>query len=174
LDGVERKLDPEMIVIADAVRPQGLAGIMGGRASEVTESTINVFLEIASFDPRRTRRTARALGLSTDASYRYERGVPQELPADVYAPTVALILSRCGGSVAGAPALVATPEPPRRRLTLRAARVSTILGVDVGSRESAHLLNAVGFQAVPIEGDLTVQAPWFRGDIEREIDLIEA
>jgi phenylalanyl-tRNA synthetase beta chain len=173
LDGVSRTLDPEMVVIADAERAQGLAGIMGGRTSEVSDKTLNVFLEIATFDPRRTRRTSRALGLSTDASYRYERGVPQELPADVYRTTLQLILELCGGAVAGAPALVTAPERERHKLTLRAARVRTILGVDIPSAESARLLNAVGFEVVPIEGDLAVTAPWFRTDIAREIDLIE-
>ncbi len=173
LDGVSRTLDPEMVVIADAERAQGLAGIMGGRTSEVSDKTVNVFLEIATFDPRRTRRTSRALGLSTDASYRYERGVPQELPADVYRATLQLIIELCGGTIAGAPAVVTAPERERHKLTLRAARVRTILGVDISSAESARLLNAVGFEAVPIEGDLAVTAPWFRTDIAREIDLIE-
>jgi phenylalanyl-tRNA synthetase beta chain len=173
LDGSTRTLDPEMIVIADAVRPQGLAGIMGGRTSEVTDTTTNVFLEIATFDPRRTRRTSRALGLSTDASYRYERGVPQELPADVYRTTLQLITGLCGGAIAGAPALVTAPERERHKLTLRAARVRTILGVDIPSAVSARLLTAIGFEAVPIESDLAVTAPWFRTDIGREIDLIE-
>jgi phenylalanyl-tRNA synthetase beta chain len=173
LDGVSRTLDPEMVVIADAERAQGLAGIMGGRTSEVSDKTVNVFLEIATFDPRRTRRTSRALSLSTDASYRYERGVPQELPADVYRTTLQLIIELCGGAIAGAPALVTAPERERRKLTLRTARVRTILGVDIPSAESARLLNAVGFEAVPIEGDLAVTAPWFRSDIAREIDLIE-
>ncbi|HTD60080.1 MAG TPA: phenylalanine--tRNA ligase subunit beta, partial [Gemmatimonadaceae bacterium] len=173
LDGISRTLDPEMVVIADAERAQGLAGIMGGRTSEVSDKTVNVFLEIATFDPRRTRRTSRALGLSTDASYRYERGVPQELPADVYRTTLQLIIELCGGAIAGAPALVTAPERERRKLTLRTARVRTILGVDIPSTESARLLDAVGFEAVPIEGDLAVTAPWFRSDIAREIDLIE-
>jgi phenylalanyl-tRNA synthetase beta chain len=173
LDGISRTLDPEMVVIADAERAQGLAGIMGGRTSEVGDKTVNVFLEIATFDPRRTRRTSRTLGLSTDASYRYERGVPQELPADVYRTTLQLIIELCGGAIAGAPALVTAPERERRKLTLRTARVRTILGVDIPSAESARLLNAVGFEAVPIEGDLAVTAPWFRSDIAREIDLIE-
>ena len=173
LDGVSRTLDAEMLVIADAERAQGLAGIMGGRTSEVSDKTVNVFLEVATFDPRRTRRTSRALGLSTDASYRYERGVPQELPADVYRTTLQLILELCGGAIAGAPSLVTAPERERHKLTLRAARVRTILGVDIPSAESARLLNAVGFEAVPIEGDLAVTAPWFRTDIAREIDLIE-
>jgi phenylalanyl-tRNA synthetase beta chain len=173
LDGVSRTLDPEMLVIADAERAQGLAGIMGGRTSEVSDKTVNVFLEVATFDPRRTRRTSRALGLSTDASYRYERGVPQELPADVYRTTLQLILELCGGAIAGAPSLVTAPERERHKLTLRAARVRTILGVDIPSAESARLLNAVGFEAVPIEGDLAVTAPWFRSDVAREIDLIE-
>lgn len=173
LDGVERALDAEMVVIADAARAQGLAGVMGGHTSEVSDGTHNVFLEIATFDPRRTRRTSRALGLSTDASYRYERGVPQELPSDVYATTLRLILSLCGGTIADAPALVTAPEVQRHRLTLRTTRVRMILGVDVAVAESGRLLNAVGFDAVPIANDLSVTAPWFRADIAREIDLIE-
>jgi phenylalanyl-tRNA synthetase beta chain len=139
----------------------------------VSDATINVFLEIATFDPRRTRRTSRALGLSTDASYRYERGVPQELPADVYATTLHLILSLCGGTIAAAPALVTAPEVQRHRVTLRTTRVRTILGVDMSAAESARLLGAVGFDAIHIENDLSVVAPWFRTDIAREVDLIE-
>ena len=75
LDGVERTLDGEMTVIADAKRAQAIAGVMGGRDSEVTDATTDIFIEVATFDPRRVRATRRTLGLSTDASYRFERGV---------------------------------------------------------------------------------------------------
>ncbi len=173
LDGVDRALDTDAIVIADAARAIAVAGVMGGRATEVTDATTNIFVEIATFDARRVRRTRRRLGLSTDASYRFERGVPAELPGDVAAHAARLLLALAGGALGGAPSLVAAAEGAPPRLALRAARVQRVLGVPVASLESARLLGAVGFKTAALEADLTVRPPWYRPDVTREIDVIE-
>src|SRR5205085_7318843 len=99
LDGVDRALADTMTVIADAQRPQAVAGIMGGRDSEVSESTTEILLEVASFDPTRTRATRRSLGMSTDASYRFERGVDPLLAPAALERTVRLIVAVAGGCV---------------------------------------------------------------------------
>ena len=172
LDGVERALDESMIVIADAERVQAVAGVMGGRESEVTESTTSLLVEIAAFDPRRVRQTRRALGLSTDASYRYERGVPAELPVDVAPVLLSLLAGLAGGAVERI-ALVGRQETEERRVVLRTARVARILGEPISADESAGLLGSIGFQTARSGDDLRVSVPWFRSDVMGEIDLIE-
>jgi len=173
LDGVDRGLEPSMVVIADAVGPQAIAGIMGGRGSEVTDTTTDILVEIATFDPVRVRATRRQLGLSTDASYRFERGVPAELPVDVYAATMALLGEVAGGTIDGPPALVAAPVPARPPIRLRASRVATLLGSVVPSSESARLLAPIGFTSRADGEDLLVTPPWFRLDVVGEADLLE-
>ena len=101
LDGVERTLDPSMLVIADAVRAQGIAGVIGGADSAVSETTTDIFLEIASFNPRRIRATRRALGVSTDASYRFERLVPWSSPGETVAHAVRMLAAVAADRGAG-------------------------------------------------------------------------
>jgi phenylalanyl-tRNA synthetase beta chain len=173
LDGVDRALDESMIVIADGTRPQGIAGVIGGRDSEVTDTTTRILLEAASFSPRRVRRAARALGLSTDASYRFERGVPPELPRDVAAIAVALLQSLAGATLEGDPSVVELAHQPKL-VGLRSTRITQLLGVAIPARETAQLLEAVGFTAqVAGEDHLQVTVPWFRSDITAEVDLLE-
>ena len=172
LDGVERKLDPSMLVIADAERATALAGVMGGRASEVTEKTTRVVLEVAAFEPRRTRATRRASGLSTDASYRFERGIDESAVGEMLALGAALIAAMAGGRVE-AMLHVGTPRPPAAALTLRPARVERLLGDRVGAEEIRDALSAIGF-VISREGDaLRVATPSWRLDVAREVDLIE-
>lgn len=176
LDGVDRTLDPSMLVIADAERAQGVAGVIGGRGSEVSGDTTDLFLEIASFEPRRIRGTRRALGVSTDASFRFERLVPATSPADTYATVVRLLAATAGGRVVAPPALVAAaaPRPGQdTRLRLRSQRVTQVLGVPVAATESAKLLTSVGFDVTPRGDDLEVTAPAWRTDITAEINLVE-
>jgi phenylalanyl-tRNA synthetase beta chain len=173
LDGVDRGLAPSMIVIADEVGPQAIAGVIGGRGSEVTDATIDILVEIATFDPMRVRATRRQLGISTDASYRFERGVPPELPVDVYAATMALLAEVAGGTIDGPPALVAAPVSARPAIRLRAAAVATLLGTVVPSSESARLLAPIGFTSRAVGDDLLVTPPWFRLDVVGEPDLLE-
>ena len=114
LDGVERTLRDDMIVIADAARAQAIAGVMGGRDSEVTDATTDIFLEVANFDPTRIRDARRALGLSTDASYRFERGVDLEIAPRALERVAQLIVLLAGGTIDGAPVDLAYERPAPR------------------------------------------------------------
>ncbi len=173
LDGVDRPLDERMLVIADAERPVALAGVMGGEESEVTAETRDVLIECALFDPTATRRTARQLGLSTDASYRFERGVDPELQPLALRRVVDLIVATAGGEADPA-SLDVIPCPfERRRISLRPARVEKVLGVEIGAGEIAGLLRPIGFEFETADGALRVAVPGFRPDVEREVDLIE-
>ena len=174
LDGAERKLDTEMLVIADAEGPQALAGVMGGAASEVTATTRTVVLESAWFDPLSVRRTSKRTGLSTDASFRFERG------ADIEAPVVALrrlcdLLAEIAGGRPRGPLVDRYPAPYRAPvITLRHARVTRVLGVDIDREFIPATLRRLGFD-VADDGDAswTVTVPAHRVDVSREVDLIE-
>ena len=180
LDGVERTLDPSMTVIADAEHAQALAGIMGGRESEVTERTTEIFLEVANFDARATRASRRALGLSTDASYRFERGVDIEWTPFWLAHAVALITSLAGGNAEEHVDLYPEPRVPVS-LRLRVARIARLLGASISAQDTMAHLRSIGFlvEWVPgtemLHGDqeLHVIPPSWRYDILHEVDLIE-
>jgi phenylalanyl-tRNA synthetase beta chain len=175
LDGATRALRPSMTVIADAVGAQALAGVMGGEGSEVTAETTDVFLESASFDPRRTRAARRALNLSTDASYRFERGVDPELARPALDRLVEVIVSVAGGA-RDATVVDLYPNPPAPvALLLRVARVATVLGVFVPAEHIVALLGAIGFGTVTSDDreHVRVSVPSWRADVTREADLIE-
>ncbi len=174
LDGVTRTLDERMTVIADLNGPVGVAGVMGGLDSEVTEGTTELFLEAAYFDPARTRVTRRALGLSTDASYRFERGIDPEGTPRCIAAAAQLICALTGGRVDGAPIDVGAPPPRHERVDLRPARLSRLLGAEVGADEIAARLSSVGFDVNrQDDGTLGVVAPSWRHDVSRDVDLVE-
>ena len=170
LDGSERPLTDEMIVIADADKPQAVAGVMGGRDSEVTEATTDIFLEVANFDPRRIRNARRALGMSTDASYRFERGVDVEIAPRALERVARLIVGLAGGQIDGSPVDLVYEAAPARRVPLRETRVATLLGEQVPAAEISALLNSVGFK---VATDLSVEVPSWRSDVAGEVDLIE-
>lgn len=173
LDGVERALDPDMLVIADASRPVALAGVMGGEDSEVDDATTNLLIECAWFDPGVVRTAARRLGLSTDASYRFERGVDRDLQPLALRRVVDLIVAIAGGEVAE-PAVDLHPRPARRQsIELRTARVERLLGVAVGGEEIAALLEPIRFGVEPGTDTVRVSVPASRPDVTREVDLIE-
>src|SRR5881396_1803914 len=173
LDGVERKLTPEMTVICDAERPTIVAGVMGSAESEVTEHTTDIVLEAAYFQPTRVRRTRRALGLSSESSYRFERGIDMLGMPEALGRAVDLIRAVAGGEMREPPVDL-WPEPLKpRSVFLREARVSHLLGVAVPRKEIERLLSAVGFVAAPKEDRLAVQIPGWRPDVTREVDLIE-
>jgi phenylalanyl-tRNA synthetase beta chain len=175
LDGEQRLLDPSVPVIADAERPQALAGIMGGADSEVTAATTDVFLEVANFDPRHTRGARRALGLSTDASYRFERGVDPALAQVALERAVRLIIGLAGGRVEGTPADVYAGDAPTHALTVRTRRVAQLLGELVPAGTIAPLLRSIGF-AVDVGStgeELRVVPPSWRADVVAEIDVVE-
>lgn len=175
LDGVDRVLDAEMTVIADAERAHALAGVMGGADSEVSAGTREIFLEAASFDPRRTRLTRRRLGLTTDASHRFERGVDVELAPVAIARAAAIITAVAGGEADGVPIDLHPRGKPALSLTLSVERVTRLLGTEVSAAEIRTLLGGIGFGVAPEEepGTLRVAVPSWRGDVTRPVDLVE-
>ena len=173
LDGVTRKMTAEMTAICDAERPTIIAGVMGSTDSEVSESTTDIVLECAYFQPTRIRRTRRALGLSSESSYRFERGIDMLAMPDALGRAIDLIRAVAGGEMREPPVDL-WPEPQKpRSVFLREARVSHLLGVAVPRKEIERLLSAVGFVAAPKEDRLAVQIPGWRPDVTREVDLIE-
>ncbi len=174
LDGVARKLTAENLVIADAKRPVALAGIMGGLESEISGSTKNVLLESAYFEPNLIRQGSRALGLKTDASYRFERGTDPLILKKAADRAAKLIAELAGGQVAaGVLDVTRTEFPEYRQLTLRPEKASSLLGVEIPARRMVEILNALELKAEISGQIIEVQVPSFRGDIEREVDLIE-
>ncbi len=175
LDGVERGLDETVTVIADAERPCAVAGVMGGRDSEVTDATTDLFLEVAVFDAPHTRAARRRLGLGTDASYRFERGVDFALPPLALERLTRIILDVAGGQVAGPPADLLASAPLPRAITVRSARVAKVLGARVPSADAGARLTAIGFTVDPEDGEggLRVVPPSWRPDVVDEIDVIE-
>ena len=179
LDGVERALDTDMLVIADGVRAQAVAGVMGGGDSEVTAATARVAFESAWFDPISVRRTSKRLALSTDASFRFERGADIEAPVRAMRRAQALLADTGGGEPRGA--IVDRYPTPRHAtaVTLRHARIIRVLGVDIEPAFVPATLERLGFGVQPEsggEGDgfrWRVTVPAHRVDVSREIDLIE-
>ena len=173
LDGVERTLIPDMTAICDAERPTIVAGVMGSTESEVAETTTDLVLECASFQPTRIRRTRRALGLSSESSYRFERGIDTLGMPDALRRAIELIVAVAGGSVREAP-LDLWPEPQQpRSVFLRPERAERLLGVPVPRSELERLLTSVGFVVAPKDGRFAVQVPGWRPDVTAEVDLVE-
>ena len=173
LDGERRALTPEMTMICDAEGPVAVAGVMGGENSEVSADTSDILLECAWFDPARVRRARTALKLSTDASYRFERGTDLLGLAQSARRAVELVIAVAGGAEAEA-ALDLWPEPQQpRTVFLRPARVTHLLGVEIPRSDIERLLTSLGFTVAPKEDRLAVQVPGWRPDVTREVDLIE-
>ena len=203
LDGVERKLAPEDLVIADAVKPVAIAGVMGGSDSMITDKTKNVLIESAWFDPAAIRRTSKRLGMHTDASHRFERGADYGITPTACARVAELILATAGGELGEEIDAVAR-KVERPKLELTRHDVRRILGTDISEQEIARILRRLGFgvtlgrlgalsgsTAVPGSSaatagrgglhvavaesvaDFVVQVPTWRLDVERPIDLIE-
>jgi phenylalanyl-tRNA synthetase beta chain len=175
LDGVDRTLDGSMTIIADAEGPIGVAGVMGGAGSEVDAATTDVFLECAWFEPAQVRRTRRALGLSTDASYRFERGVDLWGAPEAFQRLITLVLAVAGGTIDGEPVDLwpRVSHPPR--IFLRLDRVAQVLGQPLDQRTVERHLVAIGATCVakPEERRIAVDVPGWRPDLVEEIDLIE-
>jgi phenylalanyl-tRNA synthetase beta chain len=173
LDGMERTLEPWMTIIADGENATALAGVMGGKASEVTESTTDILLEIAHFAPRDVRTVRKALGLSTDASYRFERGVDGGATAEIAALAAQLIVSVAGGAIESVLDVGAAPPAPKV-VRLRPKRIDQLLGVHVAEEEVERLLASVGFAVEPgADRAYDVTPPTWRHDVSHEVDLVE-
>lgn len=174
LDGVPRTLASDMTVIADAERAIAVAGVMGGRDSEVTDATRDVFLEVAYFSPPHVRRTRRALGLSTDASYRFERGIDPAVTPLALDRAAGLLMHVAGGRVSGLPVDVGRPARSGAAVAVRPSRIAALLGDAIPPAEVERLLASVGFTVQRDAPDkLTVVPPSWRGDVTRECDLAE-
>jgi len=174
LDGNEATLDEGFVLIADEHKALAVAGVMGGFDSRVTDATRNIFLESAHFAPAAIMGRARKLGLHTDASHRFERGVDPELPRRALERATALLLAIAGGQAG--PVLVAENAadlPKPQPVALRRARLKRVLGVEVADAEVARIFTALGMQVASTEEGWQVTAPSSRFDIEREEDLIE-
>ncbi|MDZ4734747.1 MAG: phenylalanine--tRNA ligase subunit beta [Rhodospirillaceae bacterium] len=176
LDGHEYTLDPSMTVIADANGLHGIGGIMGGEESGCTDDTTEMFLEVALFDAGRTARSGRALGIESDARYRFERGLDPQ--SALWGPEVAarLVLELCGGE---ASEVVTAGTLPKwhRRIEFRPARIAALGGVAIAEDEVLAILRALGFVVTPLRetrGErFDVDVPSWRQDVEGEADIVE-
>jgi phenylalanyl-tRNA synthetase beta chain len=173
LDGQEYALDPEVTVIADQAGVQSLGGVIGGERTGCRDATTEVYVEAALFDPARTAATGRRLNITSDARYRFERGLDPAFVRDGLEIATRLMLEICGGEASD---IVTTGSVPdwRRRYVLRADRPATLGGLHIPHEESARILTALGceVEALPT-GDLSVEPPSWRGDIVGEADLVE-
>jgi phenylalanyl-tRNA synthetase beta chain len=172
LDGKERTLNPEVLVIADQRRPVALAGVMGGADSEVSAATTTLLLECAWFDPRRVRRGARSLELTTEASKRYERGVDPGVGPAATARFLALLAEVSPGARAAGGRERRAETPAASPIPLRASRIARLLGADVGATEATRRLEGLEF-AVEAGDPLRVSVPSWRPDVTIEDDLVE-
>lgn len=175
LDGVDRALVPADVVIADARGPVALAGVMGGARTEVSASTVNVLLEAATFDPRAVRKTAKRLGLHSEASHRFERGVDAEGVPVAAARAAALMAALSSGTVTGEPLDRRAAPASRRAVALSIPRLARTAGFEIAPEEAAAKLRAIEFEVeVGAPGsELVATVPTFRPDVTIEVDLIE-
>jgi phenylalanyl-tRNA synthetase beta chain len=172
LDGKERELDPEVLVIADRDHAVAVAGVMGGASSEVHTGTTRLLLECAWFEPRRVRRGARRLGLSTEASKRYERGVDPAIGPVAVARFLELLAAMCPGMRAGASRERNLDLRQPITLALRSSRCTRVIGMPVSAADAARHLESMEFGVTP--GDpIAVTVPTWRIDVTLEDDLVE-
>ena len=176
LDGVERKLSPEDLIIADGRKPVALAGVMGGFDTMITEKTKNVLIESAWFDPVAVRKGSRRHGLHTDASHRFERGADFGATALACARVAQRIVEAADGELQGEAIDAVARHLDLAPVSLRLSEIRRILGEALSANEVLRILRRLGFELMPDPGEemeFTVQIPSWRLDVEREIDLIE-
>ena len=183
LDGAERTLAREMCVIADGARAVGIGGVMGGAETEISFSTRDILIECAYFDPIVVRRTSKALGLRTEASYRFERGADPEMAEVASRRAAELIQQVAGGEIlAGAIDIYPRPEP-LRKIKFTREELLRVMGADISDRDIEEILGALGFHPVRVDGNRgssgSLVAEWdcrqpsWRRDVTRGIDLVE-
>jgi len=173
LDGKTRALKPEMLVIGDAARAQAIGGVMGGADSEVSAGTRRIVFEAAYFKPSSVRATSKALGLKTDASTRFERGMDVTAPARAMARACQLLEQIGAGKFVGTVHDVYPAPPPATSITLARARVPGLLGMDVPDASVERILGSLGFGVKSAASGWEITAPTWRVDIKRPVDLIE-
>ncbi|MSP24492.1 MAG: phenylalanine--tRNA ligase subunit beta [Myxococcales bacterium] len=173
LDGVDRQLDEDDLLITDGERPLALAGVMGGAESEIGETTTRVLLECAYFTPRGIRRTSRRHALHTEASHRFERGCDPEGVPDVLAHAASLLTRVGGGAAVHGNILAGVSPAPRVVIEYRQARADSLLGLAIPLAEASTILARLGCETTRTHDGLSVVAPSGRPDLKREEDLIE-
>jgi len=174
LDGAARELNTEMLLIADANRPVAVAGVMGGAGSEIRDVTKTVLLESAYFKPSDVRKTSKKMGLSSESSYRFERGVDIENVEWVSRRAVQLIVELAGGVAAKGVLDVFPTKLAHVQVTLRFERVRDLLGIEISNEKVMSIFTSLGFGMVSKEADhCVVNVPPFRVDVAQEADLIE-
>jgi phenylalanyl-tRNA synthetase beta chain len=174
LDGVERVLDADTVLVCDRDQPTGIAAVMGGQVSEVSDGTTKVLLEVANWNGTNVLETSRRLGLRSEASARFEKQLHPDLTLRAQAVASRLIVELCGGKLVPGTIDVAAPAPPPRTLRIRGARVTGILGMEIPAADQRAYLERLGFEVLSDGEDLEVTVPPDRYyDVTREIDLIE-
>lgn len=174
LDGRTYTLDTRMLLIADAERAVGIAGVMGGEESGVTDSTRSILLESAYFLPANIRRTARTLSLPSDASYRFERGVDPEMILRASARATQLLAEVGGGAPAGETITAGFLPAAPTGFAIRYAQIDRVLGTEVSPNDVHRILTGFGLQKLgATDAQSTWQIPSYRADLRREVDLVE-
>lgn len=174
LDGSQRQIDADMLLICDGERPVAVAGVMGGLETEITESSTTILLESACFDPISIRRTARQLGIPSESSYRFERGVDPNL-ADIALERAVQLIVELAGATADSTGIDVYPgKKAPLALQLRVERVCSLLGMELNREQICSYLRSIEFAVTELDATtLSVIVPSFRVDIEREVDLVE-
>ena len=173
LDGIERKLDASILVIADAQKPVAIAGIMGGRDTQITSDTKNILLESAHFDMGLIRRACRSLGLRSDSSYRFERNVDFEGVLTGANRATDLLLQLTGGNLTGRGEVSVKAAGSATKVKVKISEIESVLGMKVTPLQVKTWLAGLGFKVAVKAGILTVTAPINRGDIQQDVDVIE-
>ena len=174
LDGAERKLTEEMLVIADAEKPSAVAGVMGGADSEIKDDTSTILLEAATFDTASIRHTAKALGLITDSSYRFQRGVNTESVEWASRRAAALMCELAGAKLCKGVVDVYPQAKPETRIPFSWKRIAAMVGAEISRDRMAEIFQALEIGIEEDNGETAVAVPpSFRLDLEREVDLVE-
>src|SRR3984885_9171721 len=183
LDGAERTLTKDICVVADAGRAIGIGGVMGGAETEISFSTRNILIECAWFDPIAVRRTSKALGLRTEASYRFERGADPAMAELASRRTAELIQQVAGGEILSGVIDVYPRPEPLRKIKFTRKELLRVMGADIPDRDIEDILSALGFRPVRVDGnrgasgalvaEWECQQPSWRRDVTRGIDLVE-
>ena len=175
IDGTNHKVEPGMLMIADAHWPVAVGGVMGGRDSEVTDRSVDILLEAAMFSPLSIRRTSRKLKLASDASYRFERGIDPEGVELASRRAARLIVELAGGTLAPGVIRAGIDPPKRHSVSMRMAKCDSLLGLDIPAEQAVRWLGRLGLEpSLDRPGEVvTCMIPSFRLDLWREVDLVE-
>jgi phenylalanyl-tRNA synthetase beta chain len=174
LDGQERTLTPENLLIADRTKGIALAGVMGGQNTEINDQTQDVLIESANFKPQNIRATSKKLELRTDSSYRFERGADVGICDWASRRAAALIQQLAGGEILSGPVDAYYPNPKTAKsIRLRSEKTAQLLGIDLPASEQARLLGSLGLKLSVNGSEITAEIPTYRVDLKREVDLIE-